>query len=79
MPQKEGQFAVSKLNSTLQVKQGKAEMGTAMEPERFSAEILASEWVGKEAKKPQNGGSHSHLPGKKHNDSILRENMTDQK
>lgn len=58
MPLMEGQFAVSKLHSTQQVKQGKAETGTVVEPEWFSAEIPASEWVGKEVKK-QNGGSHS--------------------
>lgn len=78
MPLKEGQFAVSKLHTAQQVKQEKAETGTAMPPEWFSAEILASERVGREVKE-QNGGSHSPVPGKKCNDWILRENKTDQK
>lgn len=78
MPLKEGQFAVSKLHSTQQVKQGKAETGTAKEPERFSAETLASEWVGKEAKETEWWITFT-VPGKKCNDSTLRENKTDQK
>lgn len=53
MPLKEGQFAVSKLPPTQQVKQEKAETCTTVLPGWFSAEILASEWVGKEAKETE--------------------------
>lgn len=72
MPLKEKQFAVSKLHSTQQVKWGKAETHTAMESEWFSAEIFASEWVGKEAEETEQWITVT-VPGKKCNDSELRE------
>lgn len=77
MPLKEKQFAGSKLHSTQQVKWGKAETHTTMESEWFSAEIFASEWVGKEAEETEQWITVT-VPGKKCNDSTKRKD-TDQK